>query len=259
MDLQRSAALAFSEITELRKFALHASLPSTSVSLDVEKVESAVLEPLLHLLQTSNDAEVQRATSAALGNLAVNIPNKLKIVQMGGLEPLITQMNSSNVEVQCNAVGCITNLATHEDNKLSIARSGALLPLTKLAQNTKDIRVQRNATGALLNMTHSEVNRRALVEVGAIPVLVQLLKSPDVDVVYYCATALSNLAVDGGWLLENILVYVGDSPCWRFDFTSLHFHLMILFCCTLSVGVDSSSVGFNSLPTLLSQSVSDSQ
>jgi vacuolar protein 8 len=73
---------------------------------------------------------------------------------MGGLIPLIKQMNSPNVEVQCNAVGCITNLATHEENKVKIARSGALIPLTKLARS-KDMRVQRNATGALLNMTHS--------------------------------------------------------------------------------------------------------
>ena len=80
--------------------------------------------------------------------------NKVAIVKLGGLAPLIKQMNSQNVEVQCNAVGCITNLATHEENKARIARSGALAPLTKLAKS-KDMRVQRNATGALLNMTHS--------------------------------------------------------------------------------------------------------
>jgi len=80
--------------------------------------------------------------------------NKVAIVKLGGLNPLIRQMMSSNVEVQCNAVGCITNLATHEENKAKIARSGALGPLTRLAKS-KDMRVQRNATGALLNMTHS--------------------------------------------------------------------------------------------------------
>lgn len=124
-------------------------------------------------------------------------------------------MMSPNVEVQCNAVGCITNLATHEDNKAKIARSGALGPLTRLAKS-KDPRVQRNATGALLNMTHSgrlresfkfptggwqrvtDDNRQQLVNAGAIPVLVQLLSSPDVDVQYYCTTALSNIAVDAG-------------------------------------------------------------
>ena len=80
--------------------------------------------------------------------------NKVLIVTLGGLTPLIRQMLSPNVEVQCNAVGCITNLATHEENKAKIARSGALGPLTRLAKS-RDMRVQRNATGALLNMTHS--------------------------------------------------------------------------------------------------------
>jgi HEAT repeat protein len=121
--------------------------------------------------------------------------NKVLIVSLEGLKPLISQMNSANVEVQCNAVGCITNLATHEDNKARIAKSGALPPLTRLAKS-KDMRVQRNATGALLNMTHSDDNRQQLVLAGAIPVLVSLLSSQDTDVQYYCTTALSNIAVD---------------------------------------------------------------
>lgn len=121
----------------------------------------------MYLLQ-SHDVEVQRAASAALGNLAVNsehsltyepdtssslIPapaeNKLLIVQLNGLDHLIRQMHSQNVEVQCNAVGCITNLATHDENKTKIAKSGALVPLTRLARS-KDMRVQRNATGGSL-------------------------------------------------------------------------------------------------------------
>lgn len=130
-------------------------------------------------------------------------------------------MMSPNVEVQCNAVGCITNLATHglnfnprkliaDENKNKIARSTALGPLTRLAK-AKDIRVQRNATGALLNMTHSggqtscplipsvltvDENRALLVQAGAVPVLVSLLLSPDLDIQYYCTTAISNIAVD---------------------------------------------------------------
>jgi vacuolar protein 8 len=59
VDLQRSAALAFAEITEK----------------DVRQVDRDTLNPILFLLQ-SHDVEVQRAASAALGNLAVN--SKLK-------------------------------------------------------------------------------------------------------------------------------------------------------------------------------------
>ncbi|CAH03078.1 protein anchor VAC8 [Kluyveromyces lactis] len=178
LNLQRSAALAFAEITE--KY--------------VSPVSRDVLEPILMLL-TNPDPQIRIASCAALGNLAVNNENKLLIVEMGGLEPLIEQMKSDNVEVQCNAVGCITNLATQDDNKIEIAQSGALVPLTKLARSS-NIRVQRNATGALLNMTHSGENRKELVDAGAVPVLVSLLSSMDADVQYYCTTALSNIAVD---------------------------------------------------------------
>jgi vacuolar protein 8 len=55
VDLQRSASLTFAEITER----------------DVREVDRDTLEPILFLLQ-SPDIEVQRAASAALGNLAVN-------------------------------------------------------------------------------------------------------------------------------------------------------------------------------------------
>jgi vacuolar protein 8 len=44
--------------------------------------------------------------------------------------------------------------------------------------------------------SNPDENRQQLVNAGAIPVLVQLLSSPDVDVQYYCTTALSNIAVD---------------------------------------------------------------
>lgn len=55
VDLQRSAALAFAEITEK----------------EVRQVDRDTLDPILFLL-SSHDTEVQRAASAALGNLAVN-------------------------------------------------------------------------------------------------------------------------------------------------------------------------------------------
>ena len=55
VDLQRSAALAFAEITEK----------------EVRAVGRDTLDPILFLL-SSHDTEVQRAASAALGNLAVN-------------------------------------------------------------------------------------------------------------------------------------------------------------------------------------------
>jgi hypothetical protein len=65
VDLQRSAALSFAEVTDE----------------DVRQVGRDTLEPVIFLLG-SNDTETQRAASAALGNLAANCaqdpPNLLR-------------------------------------------------------------------------------------------------------------------------------------------------------------------------------------
>lgn len=50
------------------------------VILDVREVDRDTLEPILFLLQSA-DIEVQRAASAALGNLAVNSKRRSKILE----------------------------------------------------------------------------------------------------------------------------------------------------------------------------------
>lgn len=49
--------------------------------LDVREVDRDTLEPILFLLQ-NDDIEVQRAASAALGNLAVNSMRLLAMVMI---------------------------------------------------------------------------------------------------------------------------------------------------------------------------------
>lgn len=56
---------------------------------------------------------LMHAPNRDINDVTCTADNKLLIVKLGGLEPLIRQMLSPNVEVQCNAVGCVTNLATH--------------------------------------------------------------------------------------------------------------------------------------------------
>ncbi|KAL7749197.1 c-5 sterol desaturase [Sorochytrium milnesiophthora] len=178
-ECQRLAALAFAEISEK----------------DPQPVDRAVFEPLYTLLRSS-DAEIQRASSAALGNLAVIAENRPIIVRMGFLKIIVALCLSEANEVQCNAVGCITNLATDEESKSAIACPELLAPLIEAAKQSADMRVQRNATGALLNLTHTIQHRLQLVHSGVMPVLVSSLSSSDSDVLFYATTAISNIAVD---------------------------------------------------------------
>ena len=74
IDLQRSASLTFAEITERGMYS-HVEHMTwqilTGWLVDVRPVGRETLEPILFLLE-SPDIEVQRAASAALGNLAVD-------------------------------------------------------------------------------------------------------------------------------------------------------------------------------------------
>ncbi|XP_065195940.1 uncharacterized protein LOC135827357 [Sycon ciliatum] len=180
VDLQRTAALCFAEISDRMR----------------AEAKMEMVEALVSLLQV-HDVEVQQASSLALSNLALKGPacNKRTIMQAGALRPLISLLNSSNEDVQCNACGCITTLATTEVNKRNVVEHGALRPLLQLARS-QDPRVQRNAAGAILNITHIDTNRDEMVRSNALPVLLDLLKSPDRDVQYYTAAALSNIAVN---------------------------------------------------------------
>ncbi len=75
VDLQRSASLTFAEITERGRCRCGGEISTVVTNVepnpDVREVDRDTLEPILFLLQSS-DIEVQRAASAALGNLAVN-------------------------------------------------------------------------------------------------------------------------------------------------------------------------------------------
>jgi vacuolar protein 8 len=71
--------LTFAEITErgaLASISAHGDVRSDPKPIDVREVDRDTLEPILFLLQSS-DIEVQRAASAALGNLAVNGKRRL--------------------------------------------------------------------------------------------------------------------------------------------------------------------------------------
>ncbi|XP_069106513.1 uncharacterized protein [Argopecten irradians] len=180
VELQKSAALCFTEISERSKSPL----------------TTGVAKPLVQLLK-SKDIQVHKLATLALSNFTLCGPasNKETIGRCGGIQALVCLLQSTNVDVQCNTAGCITTLATTETNKQQIFEEGAIHPLLKLMRS-QDVRVQRNAAGAVLNLTHLQNHRNSLVEEGVIPTLVDLLQCPDQDVQYYSAASLSNIAVN---------------------------------------------------------------
>ncbi|KAJ8322256.1 hypothetical protein KUTeg_000727 [Tegillarca granosa] len=198
-ELQRSAALCFTEISDRMKSPLSVK----------------VARPLVELLK-SRDVQVQKAATLAVSNFALSKQeaNKEVIVKCGGMEPLLQLLHSKNVEVQCNTCGCVTTLATTEANKHLIVTGNGVRPLLSLMMS-QDTRVQRNASGAILNLTHlqiqyysaaalsniavNEKHRAMMVAIGhydVIKQLIKLLSSKKDRVKCQACFALRNLASD---------------------------------------------------------------
>ncbi|XP_052765504.1 uncharacterized protein LOC128206849 isoform X1 [Mya arenaria] len=192
LELQKSAALCYREISEKMKVP----------------ISPALAGPLVSLLKSSN-MEVQKSASLAISNFVINGPatNRVTLVDTGALKHIIPLLYSDNVEVQCNACGCLTSLATTETAKRQVSTENGIPPLLILLRSP-DLRVQRNAAGAVLNLTHIEPNRNDLVIDGAIPILIEVLeRTDDHDLQYYCCAALNNLAI--GEKHRTMMVAVG--------------------------------------------------
>ncbi|XAR50134.1 Ubiquitin--protein ligase [Bertholletia excelsa] len=132
----------------------------------------AALRPLL----TSKYAAVQTNAVAALVNLSLEKPNKVKVVRSGIVPPLIDVLKGGSPESQEHAAGAIFSLALEDDNKTAIGVLGALEPLMHLLRSESE-RMRQDSALALYHLSLVQSNRAKLVKLGAVPALLSLASS----------------------------------------------------------------------------------
>ena len=79
------------------------------------------IRPLIGLMGSGN-VEVQRQSTKAIANLAVNADNKTKIVAEGALPAILALAKDSAEAVRCEAIAALANLAVNDENE---ARPGS--------------------------------------------------------------------------------------------------------------------------------------
>lgn len=131
----------------------------------------SALRPLL----TSRYPNVQINAVAAMVNLSLEKPNKVKIVRSGAVPPLIDVLKSGSMEAQEHAAGAIFSLALDDDNKTAIGVLGALPPLLHMLRSESE-RGRQDAALALYHLTLVQSNRSKLVKLGSIPVLLSFTR-----------------------------------------------------------------------------------
>ena len=108
--------------------------------------------------------------------IVVTEQNKIEIVKLGALRPLIRLTRARDIRVKRNSAGALLNLS-----------------------HVGRCRIQSFDHVMLKCVICLAANRVSIVGEGGVPYLVQLLDSQDEDIQFYCSATLSNVAVDGEW------------------------------------------------------------
>jgi vacuolar protein 8 len=74
--------------------------------------DEGAIEVLIYLLESTNEL-IQRQSSKALANLAVDGDNKARIARKGGIPKLVMLAGSGQVSIQVEAIAALANLAVN--------------------------------------------------------------------------------------------------------------------------------------------------
>lgn len=102
--------------------------------------------------------------------------NKIKIVDLGALEPLIGFLQSDDMILQEYATAVVLTLTASSINKPAIASAGAIPILVRIL-NDGNPQAKVDAVMALSNLSTRPDNLNAILSVQPIPPLISLLKS----------------------------------------------------------------------------------
>ncbi|XP_072981220.1 U-box domain-containing protein 41-like [Typha angustifolia] len=138
------------------------------LSLCSPRILAALRQTLL-----SRSPSIQVHAAAAMANLSLETPNKTRIVQSGGVPPLVESLKSADPEARDHAAGAIFSLALDEDNRAAIGVLGAISPLLHLfCSQSETHRARRDAGKALYHLSLAATNRTKIARTaGAVKAL----------------------------------------------------------------------------------------
>lgn len=148
-------------------------------SSDNRKViaEAGAISSLITLLSALDGRTREHAVTAIL-NLSIYAPNKLRIVNSGGLDSLINLLQDGGCDtVKENAAAVLFSLSQATEAAAEMGRKAeAINGLLRIVKEGSS-RGRRDAASALFNMAVYEPNRVVLVEAGAVEVLIAAVAS----------------------------------------------------------------------------------
>ncbi|CAF0732050.1 unnamed protein product [Rotaria sp. Silwood1] len=150
---------------------------------------------LLWSLLKNQNPQVQAAAAWAISPCVKNIKDSGEMVRsfVGGLELIVSLLNSNDVEVLASVCAAIAEIAKDEENLAVITDHGVVKLLSNLATRNEDI-LRRYLAEAIAECCKWGNNRQAFGENHAVAPLVKHLKSSDPNVHRSTAKALHQLS-----------------------------------------------------------------
>uniref|UniRef100_A0A3P9K8E9 Plakophilin 1 n=1 Tax=Oryzias latipes TaxID=8090 RepID=A0A3P9K8E9_ORYLA len=103
---------------------------------------------------------------------------KTEVLQLGGIPPLVTLLQSPNPDVNQAAAGALRNLVfNHKQNKLEVQHCSGIAKALKLLKETDSTETQKQITGLLWNLSSAEDLKKELTST-AMPVLTEHVVRP---------------------------------------------------------------------------------
>uniref|UniRef100_A0ACD5WH46 Uncharacterized protein n=1 Tax=Avena sativa TaxID=4498 RepID=A0ACD5WH46_AVESA len=157
-------------------------------------LEEVGLTNVLALLK-SKELEVQIHAVKTVANLSAQDINQERIVQEGGLDALLSLLETSESTTIHRATAvAIANLAMNVSNQGLIMSKGAVRLLANVASKTDDPQTMRIVAGAIANLCGNEKLHVMLKRDGGIKALLGMFETGHNDVIAQIARGLANFA-----------------------------------------------------------------
>ncbi|KAI5407374.1 U-box domain-containing protein 4 [Lathyrus oleraceus] len=174
--VRRALQLLKSGLPELRLQAARDIRKLTKTSQRCRRQLSESVGPLVSMLRVDS-AESHEPALLALLNLAVkDEKNKIKIVEAGALEPILSFLKSQNPNLQASATAALLTLSASSTNKPIISASGAIPLLVEILRDGSP-QAKADAVMALSNLSTYPNNLSIILETNPIPFIVDILKT----------------------------------------------------------------------------------
>ncbi|KAL6902371.1 hypothetical protein ACP4OV_005247 [Aristida adscensionis] len=156
--------------------------------------EEVGLQSILSLLK-SEELDVQIHAVKVVANLAAEDINQERIVEAGGLDALLSLLETSeNTTIHRVTAGAVANLAMNGSNQGVIMNKGGARLLGSVASKTDDPQTLRMVAGAIANLCGNEKLHLMLKQDGGIKALLRMFRTGHNDVIAQIARGIANFA-----------------------------------------------------------------